>query len=148
MFFLGSRGTPNSEDKVAPGLGLRHQRISERQLFIRATLEHVRWRKERQEATLFLIKYGNLSERMGNKNDNHHLYLVAMLYQHEGSRLRTVDDKRARGRNRSGRVKKSIGRWSDGRRQFDCDSGARQALGVLTSWEVLVGAEKTEFNLH
>ena len=74
-----------------------------------------------------LIKYGNLSERMGNKNDNHHLYLVAMLYQHESSRLRTVDDKRARGRNRPGRVKKHR------RRQLDCDSGARQALGVLTS---------------
>lgn len=93
-----------------------------------------------------LIKYGNLSERMGNKNDNHHLYLVAMLYQHEGSRLRTVDDKRARGRNRPGRVKKH--RPLERRRQFDCDSGARQALGVLTSWEVLVSAEKTEFNLH
>ena len=91
-----------------------------------------------------LIKYGNLSERMGNKNDNHHLYLVAMLYQHEGSRLRTVDDKRARGRNRPGRVKKH--RPLERRRQFDCDSGARQALGVLTSWEVLVSGEKTEFN--
>jgi len=59
-----------------------------------------------------LIIYGNLSERMGNENDNHHLYLVAMLYQLESSRLNTVDDKRARGRNRQV-VSKSIGRWSD-----------------------------------
>ena len=60
-----------------------------------------------------LIKYGNLSERMGKESDNHHFYLVAMLYQLERSRLRTVDDKRARGRNHQV-VSKSIGRWSDG----------------------------------